>query len=132
MKSAFINSDASSYELNKLKTSAKISVLSISVHGNTATANCQIQSIDIGGALSELLNSLGDQTITQEVYAQKVKSAVDAAKKTEKLVELTFTLDAGDSWILDEIPYEVYDSYLGGYLTYAQEVITKMGGELYE
>ena len=127
LKNVFLESAENSYELIALKKAATISVLTTSVDGDTAIATCSVKSIDIRSALMALLDSIGDQKITKAIYEEKVKYAVDSAKTTEDEVELTFTLSEDGVWFLDEISYEVYDLYLGGYLTFTQDIITKMG-----
>ena len=127
IKDIFTDSAEGSYELKALKEAASVSVVSTSVDGDSATATCSIQSINVGEELMKLFSTYEDKTITKANYEEIVKSAVDSAEATETEKVLSFTRNEEGNWVADDLSYEVYDAYLGGYLTFMQEAITKMG-----
>ena len=128
MQEIFVNFDENeSYELDAIKESASITVKRINHDGELISAECKIKSINIGKTLVDLLDEMKNQETDADQYSQKICNAVDSADITETECILTFTNDSDGNLILNDIPYEVYDAYLGGYLTYAQKAIELMG-----
>lgn len=131
MQEIFVNfNENDSYEIDAIKKSASITVENISHDGELISAECKIKSINIGKALIALLNDMNNQKTDAEQYSQKIRSTVDSADITETECSLTFTKDSDGKLLLNDIPYEVYDAYLGGYLTYAQKAIELTGDYL--
>ena len=118
-----------SYEIDALRKSAGIRVESVSKAGDAVEAECTVTSLNVGEPLTELLDSMNGTEITSDEYAKMIKDAVDSAEITSTSCTLLISIDSGGNPVLEDIPYEVYDAYLGGYLTYAQNAMKAMGGQ---
>lgn len=121
-----------SYEIHVLKNTSQVTVKSIEMDGKSAVAVCQIRSLDLHSALSALLESMKNQQVGVSAYEEMLKEAVDNAEYTEAEYEIALSCGKDGGWAVSELPYDVYDAYLGGYLTFVQDAMNAFVQEVTE
>ena len=122
--------ESDDYIIQKLSESSRITVKALHNTDGKVMRDVSIGSLAVGDPLIQLLEELQGQVVDDDTYRKKVEAAVDSAKWEETLCEMTFVQSENGGWQLDEVSYEVYDAYLGGYLTYAQKAVEQMQEEL--
>ena len=71
-----------------------------------------------------------NKEVAAEEYNAKLKEAVDSAESVTATYTLSFSKVENGEYVVDDIPYDVYDGILGGYLTFAQKAIEAVEGYL--
>jgi len=118
------------YEIAAIKRAADIKVEKIEKTDDGINTSCTVTSLDVGKRLTDLLYGMMNKEVTAEEYDAKLKEAVDSAERATATYTISFSKDENGEYVLDDISYDVYDSILSGYLTFAQKAMEAMEGKL--
>lgn len=118
------------YEIAAIKRAADIKVEKIEKTDDGISTTCTVTSLDVGKRLTDLLYGMMNKEVAAEEYNAKLKEAVDSAESVTATYTLSFSKDENGEYVVDDIPYDVYDGILGGYLTFAQKAIEAVEGYL--